>query len=110
MPKDKEHVVFRACGAGADEQWTLRPDGSIHPAVDEDKCLDLPAWSVANHLPVELYECNRGANQLWSYEPDNTIRGLYGKCLNRPSGNPNPAELEYYDCNGGSAQRFLAQP
>lgn len=91
--------------AAQDQQWTLRPDGTIRSL---GRCLDLDANGTANGTHLELYDCNGIGGQQWAPQPNGSLKNPQsGRCLDDPSGNTaNTTPLQLYDCNGNVAQVF----
>jgi hypothetical protein len=65
--RDGDQIVLWDCNGGANQRWTLGPDGAIRGI--NGKCMDLqwgdsPAYWVMNQ-PVILWGCHGGKNQVW---------------------------------------------
>jgi len=95
------------CNGTAAQQWTVRPDGTIH--LTDKYCLDVKYAGTKSMNPVWLWPCNGTAAQQWKVNPDESITNPHapGLCLDDKwalvtKGNP----IWMYTCNKTIAQRW----
>jgi glycosyl hydrolase family 59/ricin-type beta-trefoil lectin protein/glycosyl hydrolase family 59 (putative galactocerebrosidase) len=92
------------CNSGANQQWTIAPDGTIRVF---GKCMDITGAATGNGALVELWDCNGGANQQWKPANGTLVNPVSGRCLDDPgSSTANGTQLDIWDCNGGSNQHW----
>jgi hypothetical protein len=92
------------CNGGANQNWTLAPNGTIQMY---GKCLDITGASTANGALLELWDCNGGGNQVWSVNNGTLVNPASGRCLDDPGFNTtNGTQLDIWDCNNGSNQHW----
>jgi len=58
-------VIVYTCNGQANQQWTVRADGTV-AGVQSGLCLDAAGQGTANGTMVLLWTCNGQANQQWS--------------------------------------------
>ncbi|MGO9783077.1 MAG: ricin-type beta-trefoil lectin domain protein [Streptosporangiaceae bacterium] len=61
---DGGHVDLYTCNGGANQQWTLWPNGEI-VGLQSGRCLDDPGFSSRNGTQLDIWSCDNGANQQW---------------------------------------------
>jgi hypothetical protein len=92
------------CTGGANQQWTVEPDGTIQIS---GKCMDITGASTANGTLIELWTCNGGGNQQWRAQNGTLTNPASGKCLDDPNSNTaNGTQLILWTCNGGANQQW----
>lgn len=76
-----------------------------------DRCLDVPGFDRADHVPLQMFGCNGGLNQRWLVRFDFAGFAILeskstGKCLDVPS----ETSVQQFRCHGGDNQRWQLRP
>jgi hypothetical protein len=102
---DGNVIVLSSCNGGAEQEWTLRANGTIRT---DGSCLAVKHAGVSSQTPVWLYACDAGPAQIWRAKSDHTLVNPHsGLCLADSHGglaNGNP--IWVYTCDDGPAQRW----
>jgi Ricin-type beta-trefoil lectin domain/PAP2 superfamily len=84
-------------------------------ASHSQKCLDVPAWSPNDGIPLVQWACNGGDNQTWSLETasdgySRLIARHSGKCLDVSGvSTDDRAEIIQWQCHGGQNQQWRVE-
>jgi hypothetical protein len=102
------------CNGSVEQQWNLgtaTPTGSIR-ALDTqqmpNKCIENRGGNVAYGNPIVVSTCG-AAGQQWTVVPvgSNVVLTVDGACMDvSSSGTANGTAIQYYGCNGTSAQQW----
>ncbi|MEY9907258.1 alpha-L-fucosidase [Catenulispora sp. MAP12-49] len=101
---DRTPVQLYGCNGTGAQQWTEPGDGTVTAL---GKCLDVTAGGTANGTLVQLYSCNGTGAQQWQPRPDGTmLNPQSGRCLDDTAFGGAGTQLEIWDCNGGTNQKW----
>ena len=111
--EDGTRVQFWSCHDGANQSWTILPNGVLQGL--KKKCLD---WDTADGerdgTRVQMWACHYGANQQWTLTKGE-IRSNGGLCLSAPIGQDNSpltadgTSLILSKCDGNKSQKWIVQ-
>lgn len=103
---DETPVELWGCNGGANQEWTLKPDGAV--TVYGGKCLDALRQDTRPGAVVGIYGCNGGINQQWRLKPDGSLVGTQsGLCLDvNNSGLTNGSKVTLWTCNAVVNQKW----
>ena len=90
------------CHGGANQQFTLQPNGTI-TAYGGQLCVDVWRAQANDGDSVVVWPCNGGANQKWTYTAAGQLQtAVNGKCLDLwQAQGQNGAPIKIWPCNGG---------
>ncbi|WP_250562204.1 glycoside hydrolase family 27 protein [Sphaerisporangium fuscum] len=99
-------VAIWDCNGGANQQWTLTPDGRLQ--VYGAKCLDAYDNGTAAGTKVIIWDCHGDPNQQWRMNADGAVVGVQsGLCLDvTGAGTANGTLVQLWTCNGGANQKW----
>jgi hypothetical protein len=100
-------VELYDCNGGANQQWTLTPDGQL-TVYGSGICLEAYQQSATPGTKVDIYSCGGGEHQKWSVNADGTVTNVHsGLCLDATgAGTANGTLVELWTCNGGGGQKW----
>ena len=95
------------CHGGANQQFTLQPNGTI-TVYGGQLCVDVWRAQANDGDSVVVWPCNGGANQRWVYTAAGQLQtAVNGKCLDLwLARGENGAPIKIWPCNGGPNQRW----
>ncbi len=95
------------CHGGANQQFTLQPNGTI-TVYGGQLCVDVWRARANDGDSVVVWPCNGGANQKWVYTAAGQLQtAVNGKCLDLwLARGENGAPIKIWPCNGGPNQRW----
>ncbi|WP_194919132.1 ricin-type beta-trefoil lectin domain protein [Catenulispora rubra] len=97
-------VEVYTCNGGNGQQWTVASDGTVQSL---GKCLDVHFGATANGTLVQLYTCNGTSAQQWRAQTDGSlINPQSGRCLDDTGFGGSGTQLEIWDCNSGTNQKW----
>jgi nitrite reductase/ring-hydroxylating ferredoxin subunit len=102
------------CNGAAAEQWTVIPGSAGDTLRAQGMCLDVQGGGTANGTLVQIFTCHGGADQVWVPVNGELINPNSGRCLDDPGSSLSGPQLQIYDCNQTTAQKWelagLQQP
>jgi beta-glucanase (GH16 family) len=104
-PVDGARLQMYTCNGTAAQQWTANADGTLRAM---GKCMDPAGGALANATPIQLVTCNGNAVQRFTLTSAGDLKNVSsGRCVDIKDWNANNgAQLQLWDCTGGSNQKW----
>lgn len=83
------------------------PPGEPLRGAASGRCVDVPGFSTANGVALDLWDCNGGGNQSWNWTADKQLTVYANKCMTiGGDGSSAGSPVVITDCTGAANQAW----